>query len=226
MSPFPLRPALLLWLACTGLSCRTTAAPPEPASPSVDQGLQALTTWKGRHQLGCVDCHADRDQLVQGRISPGPPWPGTLGRSLLKGARLDARQAVDLCAVQHGGPVLPAKTWASVALFLDGQGAALPGQPAVYRAAVPRPARELAALRMDDGDSFAGEKVFARACAACHADDVHGYGPDVLRAQSPREVVNKVLGPRHDQDAMPLFVDGALSTQDVLDVAQWIGGGG
>jgi mono/diheme cytochrome c family protein len=126
-----------------------------------------------RQKLACAHCHASRAQLEAGGISPGPPWPGTLARTTLKGvAGLPAADAVVRCGSHYQTRAPSPQEARDILAFLEGQGGALPGQPAVYD---PTPRDEALAktLLALPPDLDQGEAVFARACARCHRN-----GPD------------------------------------------------
>lgn len=167
--------------------------------------------------MSCNHCHATRSELASGRISPAPPWPGTLGRGL------DVNKAAQRCATLRQQNPLSTRQLAVIRQFLLGEGASLPGQPLVYSADGWTEA-ELANLRTLEADTLKGDALYTRACSACHA---RGPGPamDSLRALAPAEVAARVTSSTgvHPQD-MPRFGREALSLQDIWDVASFAGG--
>ncbi len=219
-----MNPRLRAWLcAVAAVAACSTSRP--ALGPPVDAA--ALVTRQGPRQLSCAHCHADAEALKAGRISPGPPWPGAAQRKVLRGRAQGLREAVRSCAVDHAGAPLSDVEADAITRWLVGQGPALPGQPARYGAG-PRPREDILAMDLMAGDAWRGEALFPRTCGACHGDEDSAVSYDLptLRAQSPREVLLKVLGAPQQGDHMPVFVEGTLSEQDALDLAVWVGGQG
>ena len=173
-------------------------------------------------ELSCAHCHASRAQLEAGQLSPGPPWPGTLQRTTLKGERgLPPAQAVLRCAATYQDPPPTPQQVQDVLAFLETQGTALQGQPTLYDPQ-PRPPEEARALLALPPDLDHGQDVFVRACARCHQDGP-GYGLDVLQAQARLEVLEKLCGvPAKPRKSMPHFPRQVLSNQDLADVASYV----
>lgn len=168
-------------------------------------------------EMSCNHCHATREAMERGAISPAPPWPGIMQRGV------DVKAASQHCATERQGHALSASELDTIARFLVEQGPALPGQPASY-SREPWTADDVRAAASLDGDALHGEQLFGRACTTCHAS---GPGPslELMRAYSPVEVIEKVLTAEASRrEPMPAFIRGQLSLQDVADVGAFVGG--
>ncbi len=215
-----LRQALLV----TSLLGACAARPPvQQAVGDAARGAQLVADpTRAPSELACAHCHASRAQLEAGAISPGPPWPGTLARTRLKGvAGLPAGDAVVRCGSQYQTRAPSPQEARDILAFLEGQGAALAGQPAVYDP-TPRDEAVAKSLLALPADLDQGEAVFARACARCHHNGP-GYALDVLQSQARLEVIEKLLQVPHDpKKSMPHIPRGVLSDQQLVDVAAYV----
>jgi mono/diheme cytochrome c family protein len=214
-----------VWLAtvlCAVWACAARPAVKQPAGDAAAGALLVEDTTRAPSELACAHCHASRAQLEAGGISPGPPWPGTLARTTLKGvAGLPAADAVVRCGSHYQTRAPSPQEARDILAFLEGQGGALPGQPAVYD---PTPRDEALAktLLALPPDLDQGEAVFARACARCHRNGP-GYALDVLQSQARLEVIEKLLQVPHDpRKSMPHIPRGVLSDQQLVDVAAYV----
>lgn len=209
--------------ACASQRGNSAERAPPPADPAQ---AEAWLLQAPQGALACAQCHADRAQVLDGGISPGPPWPGTAAREQLKGSlpRGAVAQAATQCAQRYQHRALTAAQAKAVAAFVASQGPAVTGQPTAYDVA-PRTREDVLAILALDGDAWAGEQVFARACVRCHRRGGPGYARSVLSG-SVLEVLMKVLGPQPPGDDMPPFTRGTLSGQQARDVAEYLGGQG
>ena len=72
------------------------------------------------------------------------------------------------------------------------------------------------------GSADAGKKVYDTACTFCHGEQGeggHGGGPSLAEMRSVNRVLQVVSEGRND---MPAFGTGALSTQQIRDVAAYV----
>jgi alcohol dehydrogenase (cytochrome c) len=72
------------------------------------------------------------------------------------------------------------------------------------------------------GDAMAGESVYDTACVFCHGEQGeggHGGGPSLAAASNVNAVLQIVAEGRND---MPAFGAGALTTQQIRDVAAYV----
>ncbi|MEW5853384.1 MAG: cytochrome c [Myxococcota bacterium] len=205
------------WAWIVVAACRTA----QPEGNPQDGEAIVSDVGRSKEQLSCNHCHATRVEVTAGLISPAPPWPGTLRRPHFKGdpSLTDPLEASARCAERYQDRPLTAREQVALRTFLEREGPALPGQPAVYDVR-PYTVAEIRAVVDQPGDGGRGKELWERACTRCHSDGP-GYGKDVISSSARGEIAARIMqGPGPGQKGMPAFVRSQLSVDDIADLLQ------